>query len=260
MKSIALFLIAIILTFQQVNGQNVGDSAPDFTLKNLSNQNFTLSNQQGKVVFIFFMGYACPLCMASSPNVKSQIINNFSGNANFVALLIDTWDGSITQVANFKNSTGISAIYLQKGSSVSKSWSTTYDRLAVVGGDGKILFKGNQAAGSDAGKVMDIIQQALNNLMTPVTDFSAQEKSSLGQNFPNPVLDNTKIEFSITEPANTVLTISDISGKVIATPVNRFFPAGNHTLEISMNDIPGGIYLYKIEAGNFTSVRKMIKR
>lgn len=261
MKTIGLILISTIMIFNQANSQDVGDVAPDFTLKNLSDQNFTLSNQKGNIVFIFFIGYACPYCLASSPDVKSKIVNVFSGNPKFEVVLIDTWDGSKTAVQSFKNSTGINAIYLQQGGKVSSNWNITYDRLSVVDEKGKIIFKGNQSAGSDADEVMDIIQNALSNLVVnSVNDLNIPEKNSLRQNYPNPVIDNTKIEFSITEPANATISISDISGKVILVPVTRFFSPGNHLVEINLTGIPKGIYLYKLQAGNFTAFRKMIVR
>lgn len=55
MKSIFLLFVLLIAP---ITAQNVGDPAPDFTLSSLNHGSISLSNYQGKVVFIFFLGFS----------------------------------------------------------------------------------------------------------------------------------------------------------------------------------------------------------
>ncbi len=258
MKKLFTLLIAAVLLLSVATAQNVGTLAPDFTLKDLNNVDYKLSANQGKVILVFLVGYSCPLCIASSPSVKSDLLNVFNSNGKFQALVIDTWDGSTSAVNGFKNSTGLNAIYLQKGGSVATSWTTTYDRLVVIGSDGKMVFKGTRAAKSDVDLAKSAVQQALNNLTTSAFDLQLNEPVSLGQNYPNPVTGKTIIEFSIDEACEISLTIFDITGKTVATPIQRFVESGRHSVELQAAQFQNGIYFYRLDAGNFNSIKKMI--
>ncbi len=50
-------LMLVILTTSLLSAVSVGDEAPNFTLTDTDGNTFTLSDQQGKVVLLFFMGY-----------------------------------------------------------------------------------------------------------------------------------------------------------------------------------------------------------
>ena len=258
MKHLITLLIAAILLLNVATGQNVGQVAPDFTLKNLNNEDYILSANRGNVILVFLVGYSCPYCIASSPIVKSELLDTFNSNNNFQALVIDTWDGSATEVNGFKSLTGLDATYLQKGRTVATSWTITYDRLVVIDSEGKMVFKGTRAAGSDVLLAKNAIKDALNNLTTSAFDIKDNEPVSLGPNFPNPVVDKTYIEFSIANAGEVSLKVIDITGKVVATPVHELLQAGKHSVVFETDKIPGGIYFYRIDAGNFSTSKKMI--
>ncbi|HCI71008.1 MAG TPA: hypothetical protein DHV30_10600, partial [Balneola sp.] len=79
----------------------------DFTLTSLSNEQITLSDLKGKVVYIFFFGSNCPHCRDNGPITETDIYQNFKDEDNFVALGLDTWNTSAGEVNTFKNITGI---------------------------------------------------------------------------------------------------------------------------------------------------------
>jgi hypothetical protein len=58
--------------------------------------------------------------------------------------------------------------------------------------------------------------------------------------------------------ANVSLKIYNITGKEIATLVNGEKEPGSYRVNFNAEKLSSGIYFYKISAGNFTSVRKMI--
>lgn len=257
MKTIFTLITAFLIAITGM-AQNVGQTAPDFTLNDLNNQNYTLSGNKGKVVFIFFVGNTCPNCIASAPTVKSTIIDAFKNNNKFQTLVIDTWDGSASAVQNFKNTTGLDATYLQKGSTVASKWSITYDRLAVVDAEGKLVFKGTRAASSDATLAKSAIQTALNNQSTAVNTVEIKNDFRLGQNYPNPFVTETKISFHLPGPAEVALTVYDLTGKKVFVPAPKFYTAGQHEIFLFRNQFQSGIYFYRLDAGHFSSTKKMI--
>ena len=95
------------------------------------------------------------------------------------------------------------------------------------------------------------------NLMNEVV-IGTPGKFYLHQNFPNPFNPTTKINFDMSSDAFVKITVYDVSGKEVSILVNEFVPAGFHNVAFSGQNIAGGVYFYKIEAGNLTSVRKML--
>jgi hypothetical protein len=81
---------------------------------------------------------------------------------------------------------------------------------------------------------------------------------ALHQNYPNPFNPTTMISYQLPVIGPVQLTVHDILGREIATLVNRQMPAGEHQVSWDASDMPSGIYYYKIQAGEYTKVRKMI--
>ena len=81
---------------------------------------------------------------------------------------------------------------------------------------------------------------------------------NLEQNYPNPFNPSTKIVYSIPEASNVNLTIFDILGQQLKTLVNESQNRGTYTVTFNASSLPSGIYFYKIEAGKYNQVKKMI--
>jgi hypothetical protein len=81
---------------------------------------------------------------------------------------------------------------------------------------------------------------------------------SLNQNFPNPFNPTTKIDFAIPENQFVSLKVYDLLGKEIATLVNEEKQAGSYTVGFNASNLSSGMYIYKIQAGDFVDVKKMI--
>jgi hypothetical protein len=80
----------------------------------------------------------------------------------------------------------------------------------------------------------------------------------LAQNYPNPFNPNTNIVFSIKENGFVSLKIYDVLGKEVATLVNEQRSAGNYEVEFDASTLPSGMYIYKIQSGNFIDSKKML--
>ncbi len=80
----------------------------------------------------------------------------------------------------------------------------------------------------------------------------------LSQNYPNPFNPTTKIDFSLPRPGNIKLSVYDINGKEITILRNGYLSSGVYTIEFNGNGLSSGVYFYRIEAGNYSEIKKMI--
>jgi len=79
----------------------------------------------------------------------------------------------------------------------------------------------------------------------------------LKQNYPNPFNPSTKIGFTLPTESNVKISVYNLIGQKVADVVNSKFNAGTHSVDFNAENFSSGIYLYNIEAGSFTSVKKM---
>jgi len=81
---------------------------------------------------------------------------------------------------------------------------------------------------------------------------------SLSQNYPNPFNPSTQIRFTIPEKTNVKLEVYNLIGQKVADLVNSELSAGEYSITFNASGLSSGIYLYRLQAGNFSSVKKMI--
>lgn len=82
-------------------------------------------------------------------------------------------------------------------------------------------------------------------------------KYELVQNYPNPFNPSTTIEFTIPQASKVSLKVYNLLGQEVRTLVNGIKDAGTHKINFDAKELNSGMYIYKIEAGSFTQVRKM---
>jgi hypothetical protein len=81
---------------------------------------------------------------------------------------------------------------------------------------------------------------------------------SLEQNYPNPFNPTTSISYSLAERSDVTLKIYDVLGNEISTLINTTQEAGKHSINFDASKLSSGLYIYTLNAGNFTSSRKMM--
>ena len=85
-------------------------------------------------------------------------------------------------------------------------------------------------------------------------DFSYQ----LYQNYPNPFNPTTTIKFSVPERSNVKLEIFNILGQKITTLVNSEMQRGIYQKDFNGSRYASGVYIYRLQAGNYVSSRKLL--
>ncbi|MFA4818773.1 MAG: T9SS type A sorting domain-containing protein [Patescibacteria group bacterium] len=88
-------------------------------------------------------------------------------------------------------------------------------------------------------------------------ELSIPTKFSLSQNYPNPFNPSTTISYSVPTSCQVRLTVLDILGREIVTLVNEYKVVGTYEVNFSANNLPSGIYIYRLIAGQFSQTKKM---
>jgi hypothetical protein len=79
----------------------------------------------------------------------------------------------------------------------------------------------------------------------------------LYQNYPNPFNACTKIEFSLKRSAFITLNVYNISGQKIKVLSEGVLCPGYYAIEWVTKDLPSGVYLCRLEAGEYVETKKL---
>jgi len=77
-------------------------------------------------------------------------------------------------------------------------------------------------------------------------------------NYPNPFDQRTTINYSLKKETGVCLEVYNLKGQLVETLFEGISQAGDHAVEWDCQDIPIGMYLLKMKAGNEESIRKMV--
>ncbi len=96
-------------------------------------------------------------------------------------------------------------------------------------------------------------QQAVNN-----DAVLSEMKTELLDNYPNPFNPSTIISYSIKTEGRVSLKIYNTLGQEIRTLVDEIKQAGNSEVEFNASELPSGIYIYRMQSGDYLSIKKML--
>ncbi|MFZ4619338.1 MAG: T9SS type A sorting domain-containing protein [Bacteroidota bacterium] len=89
-------------------------------------------------------------------------------------------------------------------------------------------------------------------------NVAAPNVFALDQNFPNPFNPTTSISYQLPKSGLVTLTIYDMLGKEIASLVNEVKEAGTYSVQFNATPLSSGVYLYRLQSNEFTSVKRML--
>ena len=89
-------------------------------------------------------------------------------------------------------------------------------------------------------------------------DATVAQSFELSQNYPNPFNPTTTIRYSLPQAGFVTLKVYDLLGREVMSVVNQHQSEGSYTVSLDASTLATGMYVYKLESGSFTSVKKML--
>ncbi|MEJ2615823.1 MAG: T9SS type A sorting domain-containing protein [Ignavibacteriaceae bacterium] len=169
----------------------------------------------------------------------------------------DTGDGCTVEKISYNNNDNDTTVILYKINGGGHNW---------PGSSLDYSWEGNETGDFNANKeIWNFFKQY--DLVTEIDDSEKEgimPVFNLSQNYPNPFNPATTIKYSIPKQSFVSLKVYDILGREVATLVNEAKPAGNYVVEFNTQQttnykqLSSGVYIYRIRAGSFNQVRKML--
>ena len=100
----------------------------------------------------------------------------------------------------------------------------------------------------------------MEGVVTGVNDNNVQAvyNYSLTQNYPNPFNPSTVISYSVADPGYTSVKVYDVMGSEVKTLVSSYQQPGNYNITFDASSLASGMYIYKLQSGNYSESRKML--
>ena len=122
-------------------------------------------------------------------------------------------------------------------------------------------YTNSSPAGEALGDAKDNLKAAINGLV--ITDVETFEENrfrsfELSQNYPNPFNPTTTLSFSIPVRSEVRISLINVIGEVVKEIASGTYESGSHEVKLDASGLSSGVYFYKLEAGEFTSTKKLI--
>lgn len=169
-----------------------------------------------------------------------------------------SWLKTVTQGAKAKVSSNCKIIAgYQTFDNVTPAQVQQQIQYALEGGaDGVVNFR----YGTTTADEWSVIKTCHSNMMTDVKelDKTIPTDFELNQNYPNPFNPTTVIDFKLAKSGMVSLKVFDMLGREVATLINEKIDAGTYKVDFNGTGLSSGVYLYRLNAGSYTSTKKMV--
>ena len=254
--------IYVMYTTDLQNSANIGykyASTSDFSFitgSNIANGSFnnitsTKQNFSNEVVLLYSNGSTWYGKIEGTSPLPVELVA-FSGTLNNDN--IELYWNTATEVNNYGfnierayNNDEWSTIGFVEGNGNSNSPKEYYFYDSNVNQPGKYSYRLKQIDNDGAFEYSDTVTI---NVSTPNGYY-------LSQNYPNPFNPSTTINYTITNDEKVSLKVYDLLGREVASLVDGYKPAGNYSVSFNANELASGVYIYRLVAGGYVSVKRM---
>ena len=176
--------------------------------------------------------------------LKREIVNDV--NHNQIEQLDKIWDSShwlnsIRRFFTYNESNFIESAYCEIW--YNNQW---------MNGVGDILFQ------SPDGFIVGFITHNVFAYYSKIVSVGQITDYSLSQNYPNPFNPSTIIKYEIPTSNFVEIKVYNVLGKEIAILVSDYKAKGNYKVQFDSNNLPSGVYIYVIRAGDYSESKKMV--
>lgn len=239
----------LFIAFAAEELMNYGDSGSEHYAAEAKNNNMNIK----LMINNDMIGYS-----ASAPQYSNVEVNNYTGYSNVAEFAknatrtytsLNPATGVLDQMSDSYPfySAGYPAVYFEE-SVFSPFYHGASDRLSNL----NIPY------------CSEIIKAACATLLSYseyVVSNSPEEKMpsgfTLSQNYPNPFNPATNIKYTIPSGSHVRLQVFDQLGREVASLVNEYISAGEHTVVFNAANLSSGTYFYRLEAGESVQTRKL---
>jgi hypothetical protein len=133
------------------------------------------------------------------------------------------------------------------------------DRLNKVFPDGNFeedSTKGLMTTGTSDGTVFEELPLAQQVILG--TEGFIGDRFSLEDCFPNPAKEKTTIHFKVNSAYHVTVDLFNNSGKKLKTMVDGVYSPGEHKIEVNLEGLPAGNYVYQLRTGFYKDAKKLV--
>ena len=172
-----------------------------------------------------------------------------AGNNFIVACFSDNIDSMHIKRASINQMTGLTKRIFSNNNS------NTIPAITVYNSGGN-KYTAISYAGIGPNNAYFNSEQLVTGIQNTSGEIPAEYK--LSQNYPNPFNPTTNISIKLPKEGFVKLTVFDVTGKETAVLVNENLRAGEYKVDFNASKLTSGVYFYRLEAKDFTEVKKMI--
>ena len=213
-------------------------------------------------------GYEPGITIAEIDSIVNALFDpEITASANAIEFL-DVEMGATAQIEIYLDNTGTGTLDITGASVSGAPYSVIFTPGSVVSVDDSLLVT-VEFTPDGPGPYNDMltINSSAGDLQIPITgtvgihtlpENEIPRDFSLNGNYPNPFNAETVIEFSLPVKSAVTLEIYSLLGKQISAVGPVDYSPGVHSLKFNAADLPAGVYFYRLQAGQFSAVEKMI--
>jgi hypothetical protein len=143
----------------------------------------------------------------------------------------------------------------------SASYPVTIQWQPVNSTNGVVIVGGKEYSLASAGSaIVNNAQTSVSVKLGPAVVLPTKPKAfALYQNYPNPFNPMTTIRFDLPQDATVTLKLYNVLGQEVMTLIsNQPYTAGSYAQQFRLDKFSSGVYMYRISAGKYSAVRKML--